>query len=124
MANIIEKTLRAILAIGMTIPWLIMPILYQVGMFLSPRLMDKLNRLAGHGKPKLPGLENMGNFMGSSEIVKYQFKTNMQEALKDAHLGSEPPNVPLLELKSGKEVRLLDFMKGDRPLVINFGSCS
>ena len=41
--------------------------------------------------------------------------------------GDEAPNLPLLQLQSDSkhtECRLLDFVKHNRPLVINLGSCT
>lgn len=42
---------------------------------------------------------------------------------KTALLGSSAPNCKLVTAE-GKECRLLDFARGNRPLVVNFGSCS
>lgn len=43
---------------------------------------------------------------------------------KRAHLGSKAVNCPLVSLDDGKFCRLLDFARGNRPLVVNFGSCT
>ena len=42
---------------------------------------------------------------------------------KTARLGSSAPNCKVVTL-DGEECRLLDFVRGSRPLVLNFGSCS
>ena len=86
--------------------------------------MEKLNVVFGEGKPMFDSIKGAKGILGTTEIIKYMFRFNFQKAFKDAYLGSSAPNVPLFELESGKEVRLLDFMKKDRPLVVNFGSCT
>jgi len=44
--------------------------------------------------------------------------------LNNAKLGNEAPNPLLHDLESKKQKTLLSLAKRNRPLVINFGSCS
>ena len=49
--------------------------------------------------------------------VKYQ-------ATLEASKGGQAIDVDLYDLQNKTTVRLLDFMKTNRPLVVNFGSCT
>ena len=95
-------------------------------MIVSPETLNRIRR--GQIKDKdlgsRPPLKNAYGFLGTTEVIKTHFKIDVQNALKDANLGSQAPNVTLIDLKSKKEVKLFDFMKKDRPLILNFGSCT
>ena len=118
----IGKIKKAIIVIVKFIPWLFVPIFFRIGMFISPAFMEKLNNISG--KRTYSDLKKLEPFLGTTAVLQCMFKKKIRNAFKDADLGSSAPDAPLLNLESGKEVRLLDFMKKDRPLVINFGSCT
>ena len=43
---------------------------------------------------------------------------------KEAFLGCSAPNPKVLSIEGGNERMLLEFQRKDRPLVLNFGSCT
>ncbi|KFZ68065.1 hypothetical protein N338_11846, partial [Podiceps cristatus] len=43
---------------------------------------------------------------------------------KSAHVGSLAPNPEVIQLDGQKRLRILDFARGKRPLILNFGSCT
>jgi hypothetical protein len=44
--------------------------------------------------------------------------------MKEAEKGRPTPNPSLVSLDGSKYFQLLDFARGSRPLVVNFGSCT
>ena len=58
------------------------------------------------------------------QMYKLQSKVVMIGTLKTARHGLPAPNPMLHQLDGRKEVRLLSYAKGTRPLVLNFGSSS
>ena len=66
----------------------------------------------------------MLGFMGTSEFTRNQLKSGLIQANRKAELNEEAPNPALLELTTKKLVKLLDYQKPGRPLVLNFGSCT
>lgn len=99
------------------------PVSYRILEFISPNALDKVMNAFDNfiGSPRT---EDHAGYFGTFEFVRHIFGIGITEALKDAVQGYPAPNPELIELKSGREVRLLDFMKTNRPLVVNFGSCT
>uniref|UniRef100_A0AAY4BBF6 Iodothyronine deiodinase n=1 Tax=Denticeps clupeoides TaxID=299321 RepID=A0AAY4BBF6_9TELE len=46
------------------------------------------------------------------------------DLFKTAHVGSAAPNTEVVVLHEPKRARILDYARGRRPLILNFGSCS
>lgn len=59
----------------------------------------------------------------SWKMLREVVKINLADLNRTARLGSPAPNCKLVST-DGQECRLLDLMRGSRPLVLNFGSCS
>lgn len=59
----------------------------------------------------------------SWKMLREVVKINLADFNRTARLGSPAPNCKLVST-DGKECRLLDLASGNRPLVLNFGSCS
>ena len=58
-------------------------------------------------------------------IYKTVFEQNYCNIVElRAYEGQSAPNPPLIDLDGSTLYHLLDFAKKDRPLVVNFGSCS
>lgn len=60
---------------------------------------------------------------GSYKMFSAILKIATSDLNKTIRPGSSAPNCKLVTTE-GKECRLLDFAKGSRPLVLNFGSCT
>jgi hypothetical protein len=43
---------------------------------------------------------------------------------KAAHVGHSAPNTEVVAVQDRQTLRILDCMRGKRPLILNFGSCS
>ena len=58
------------------------------------------------------------------EMLRTCFRMVDLNLSKTARAGSTAFNAPLVSLDGKQDFKLLDFARGDRPLVVNFGSCS
>lgn len=59
------------------------------------------------------------------EMYKLQTRVVQKGTFKNAKLGRPAPNPEVLLLDGNRDAKkLLDYCKGTRPLVLNFGSCS
>ena len=63
-------------------------------------------------------------FNFSRQTIIHEFQLGYQHALCPVQVGLKAQNVNLLTLNDRKEVTLFDFIKHNRMLVINFGSCT
>ena len=68
--------------------------------------------------------ENFWNEYFGWKMLKTVLRIRFGDLEKKARLGSRAPNVRLVSTDGAAACRLLDFIKGNRPLVVNFGSCS
>ena len=57
-------------------------------------------------------------------MLKSILHIKMLDLRKKAHLGEVIPNVTLVSLDGKTKSKLLDYLHGSRPLVLNFGSCT
>lgn len=64
------------------------------------------------------------NRMFSMESLKAVWHGHKLDFFKSAHLGHEAPNTEVVQLGDRKQTRILDYAKGKRPLILNFGSCT
>lgn len=64
------------------------------------------------------------NKMFTVESLRAVWYGQKLDFLKSAHLGRAAPNTEVMLVHQRKTVRILDRMKGKRPLILNFGSCS
>lgn len=83
-------------------------------------------------------IDNIGSVMGgtgisredysqsihSLEYVSTYFRSRYLNILKTATLNGKAPNPEVILLDGQTRRKLLDFGKKDRPLVLNFGSCT
>lgn len=67
--------------------------------------------------------QNFWDDYGSNKMLAAVLKIALGDIKKTARLGTPAPNCRLVST-DGKECRLLDFARGSRPLVVNFGSYS
>lgn len=64
------------------------------------------------------------NRMLTLESLRAVWHGQKLDFFKSAHVGSPAPNPEVVELRGQGRVRLLDYSRGARPLVLNFGSCT
>lgn len=64
------------------------------------------------------------NKMFTLESLRAVWYGQKLDFLKSAHLGRAAPNTEVMLVHKRKTMRILDLMKGKRPLILNFGSCS
>lgn len=64
------------------------------------------------------------NKMFTLESLRAVWYGQKLDFLKSAHLGRAAPNTEVMLVHQRKTMRILDCMKGKRPLILNFGSCS
>ncbi|KFQ66359.1 hypothetical protein N334_05230, partial [Pelecanus crispus] len=57
------------------------------------------------------------------ESLKAVWHGQKLDFFKSAHVGSLAPNPEVIQLDGQKRLRILDFARGKRPLILNFGSC-
>ena len=65
--------------------------------------------------------QNFWHTYGSNKMLTVILKIAFGDVKKTARLGTPAPNCKLVST-DGNECRLLDFARGSRPLVVNFGS--
>ena len=86
-----------------------------------PIIQDKVKRY--NEKYFLVPYEDFWQSWCSWNMLRIVVNQELTELKKTARLGLPAPNCKLVST-DGKEKRLLDFARGNRPLVLNFGSCS
>ncbi|CAL8273200.1 unnamed protein product [Merluccius merluccius] len=64
------------------------------------------------------------NRMCTLESLKAVWHGHKLDFLKAARLGRGAPNTEVVRLRDQTRGRVLDYARGDRPLVLNFGSCT
>lgn len=79
-----------------------------------------MKMLATIDMPKEDYWENLFGW----EMFKAQQKCLQRDLMKEAQKGRPAPNPRLVSLDGSKDFQLLDFARGSRPLVVNFGSCT
>jgi len=68
--------------------------------------------------------EWMSNWMASNRFLKSVLRTAKIQAVKETVQDGPAIDVELYDLAEKSTVKLFDFMKTNRPLVLNFGSCT
>ena len=86
-----------------------------------PIIQDKVKKY--NEKYFLVPYEDFWQSWCSWNMLRIVVNQELTELKKTARLGLPAPNCKLVST-DGKEKRLLDFARGNRPLVLNFGSCS
>lgn len=67
--------------------------------------------------------QNFWDEYGGKRMLTAVLKILIGDHNKTARLGSSAPNCKLVTIE-GEACKLLDFVRGNRPLVVNFGSCT
>lgn len=86
-----------------------------------PFLKERLQKL--EERNLLVPYQNFWDDYGGKKMFSAVLKIFIGDQNKTAVLGSSAPNCKLVTTK-GKPCKLLDFANGNRPLIVNFGSCS
>lgn len=87
-----------------------------------PIIQDKIKKY--NEKHFLVLYEDFWQSWCSWEMLRIVINQELAELERTAKLGLPAPNCKLVSTDGKTEKRLLDFARGDRPLVLNFGSCS
>lgn len=93
------------------------------GCFLSKRVDDFYTQMLGS---VLPG-SDPDNYAGSIYGIGYikQFiRSRYLEITKPAQIGQAAPNSDIISLEDHNVCKVFDYGKKNRPLVLNFGSCT
>ena len=64
------------------------------------------------------------DWMASNGFLNTIFRMTQIQAAREVTLQGQAIDVDLYDLENKTTVRLFDFMKTNRPLVVNFGSCT
>ncbi|CAL9686554.1 unnamed protein product [Knipowitschia caucasica] len=64
------------------------------------------------------------NRLFSLESLRAVWHGHKLDFLKEAHLGQGAPNTEVVQLEDQKHKRILDYAMENRPLILNFGSCT
>ncbi|NWZ84832.1 IOD1 deiodinase, partial [Poecile atricapillus] len=67
--------------------------------------------------------ENWGPTFFSFKYLQFVLKVKWKRLEDEAYEGHPAPNTPVVTL-GGEVCHVLDFMKDNRPLILNFGSCT
>jgi len=66
----------------------------------------------------------MNDWTASNRFIKCVMRTAKIQAVKEATQDGPAIDVELYDLVEKSTVKLFDFMQTNRPLVVNFGSCT
>uniref|UniRef100_A0A670HUE0 Iodothyronine deiodinase n=1 Tax=Podarcis muralis TaxID=64176 RepID=A0A670HUE0_PODMU len=64
------------------------------------------------------------NRMFTLESLKAVWHGQKLDFFKAAHVGAAAPNPEVIQLDGRTRLRILDYARGKRPLILNFGSCT
>ncbi|KAG7282067.1 hypothetical protein CRUP_023583 [Coryphaenoides rupestris] len=64
------------------------------------------------------------NKMFTLESLRAVWYGQRLDFFKSAHVGHCAPNTEVVALRDRSTLRILDCVRGERPLILNFGSCS
>lgn len=64
------------------------------------------------------------NRLFSFESLKAVWHGQKLDFMKAAHLGHGAPNTEVVQLEDQRRSRILDYARDNRPLILNFGSCT
>lgn len=92
--------------------------------FLCIRKMLFKMQESGESADDPPLCISDSNRMCSLESLKAVWHGHKLDFFKSAHLGHDAPNTEVVQLGDNKLCRILEFAKGKRPLILNFGSCT
>ncbi|KFV74511.1 hypothetical protein N307_09021, partial [Dryobates pubescens] len=87
------------------------------------RYILKLGEKSRMNKNPKFSYENWGPTFFSFKYLLFVLKVKWKRLEDEAYEGHPAPNTPVVTL-NGEVCQLLDFMRGNRPLILNFGSCT
>lgn len=115
------KSLPYAIALGLIYIKCIVAFVVKVVWSHTPVLKNKLQKFEEESN-RVP-YQNFWDVYGGRKHFFSILKILVGDLNKVAKLGFSAPNCTVAKV-DGKECKLLDFTKGNRPLVLNFGSCT
>ena len=117
-ANMLAELSRQV-ALGITaLKYTILVGLLRIGSSI-PYVKERIQKY--EERHVLVSHKNFWDTYGSNKMLKVVLKIVLGDVKRTARLGTPAPNCKIVST-DGKECRLLDFARGSRPLVVNFGS--
>lgn len=91
---------------------------------IRKKVLVKMREREGSSPDDPPVTVSESNRMFSLESLRAVWYSQKLDFCKAAHLGLAAPNSEVVPLGERKRARILDYARGARPLILNFGSCS
>lgn len=88
------------------------------------KVLVKMRDSEGSSPDDPPVTVSDTNRMFTLESLSAVWYSQKLDFCKEAHLGLVAPNSEVVQLGQRKRARILDYARGARPLILNFGSCS
>lgn len=117
----VVKWIRLLVLFFVKLPFEI--VLLFTGRFLSKSVDDYYTKMLGSVLPGSPEENYAGSVYGLG-YIKQMLRSRFLEITKPAQLGQDAPNSEIISLEDRSLHTISDFAKKDRPLVLNFGSCT
>lgn len=91
---------------------------------IRSRVLMKMREGESSNPDDPPVTVSDSNRMFTLESLRAVWYGQKLDLCKTAHLGLSAPNSDVVPLGEGECARILDYARGARPLILNFGSCS
>lgn len=104
--------------------WLLDFLCIRKKMLMMPTAEEVASASEGPPPDDPPVCVSDSNRMFTLESLKAVWHGQKLDFFKSAHVGSLAPNPEVIQLDGQKRLRILDFARGKRPLILNFGSCT
>lgn len=104
--------------------WLLDFLCIRKKMLTMPTAEEVASASEGPPPDDPPVCVSDSNRMFTLESLKAVWHGQKLDFFKSAHVGSLAPNPEVIQLDGQKRLRILDFARGKRPLILNFGSCT
>lgn len=91
---------------------------------IRKKVLVKMREREGSSPDDPPVTVSESNRMFTLESLRAVWYSQKLDFCKVAHLGLAAPNSEVVPLGERKRARILDYARGPRPLILNFGSSS
>ena len=126
--NTVKAIKNAIVCLVLLPRFLVAAVLFWLLDFLCIRKRVFFSRMRPHEEGDAaidpPLCISDSSRMCTLESLKAVWHGHKLDFLKAARLGCGAPNTEVVQLRDQQRSRVLDYARDDRPLVLNFGSCT